>query len=162
MRAFLSKLIGRLAIVKHLACSEDWLLTLYVAFFAIAVPVLLRLKLVRLQSLLEPAEVAAAADAARVKNLVGRIESVLQLGGPLSHHQCLSRGLTLFYFLRREGVDVSLCFGMGKVAGEFAGHCWLVKDGEPFLEAKDPRPIFTKIHSIPERQPLSPPPRTTY
>ena len=46
-------------------------------------------------------------------------------------------------------MDVTLCFGMGRVAGEFAGHCWLMKDGQPFLEAKDPLPVFTRVVSIP-------------
>jgi hypothetical protein len=33
--------------------------------------------------------------------------------------------------------------------GEYVGHCWLVKDGEPFLERTDPRPVFAEIVSIP-------------
>jgi hypothetical protein len=149
MRSFWSNVIRRLSVARELAGRGDPLLTLHIILFAAAVPALLRLKIARLQSLLERAGIATAANPARVQKVISRVESVLQLGGPLYRRKCLSRGLTLFYFLRKEGVDVTLCFGMGKVAGEFEGHCWLVKDGEPFLEAEDPRSFFTAIHSIP-------------
>jgi hypothetical protein len=61
---------------------------------------------------------------------------------------CLTRGLTRYYFLRRAGMDIALCFGMGRRNGEFMGHCWLVKDNEPFLEAEDPRPLYTVMYRI--------------
>jgi hypothetical protein len=38
---------------------------------------------------------------------------------------------------------------MGKREEGFTGHCWLVKDGEPFLEVQDPRPLFTEMHRFP-------------
>ena len=57
--------------------------------------------------------------------------------------------MTLFYFLRRAGADVELVFGMGKHGDDYAGHCWLVKDGEPFLEQKDPRQKFATMYAIP-------------
>jgi hypothetical protein len=56
--------------------------------------------------------------------------------------------LTRYYFLRRVGMDVSLCFGMGRHDKGFMGHCWLVKDGEPFLEVEDPRPRYLEIYRI--------------
>jgi len=46
-------------------------------------------------------------------------------------------------------MDVSLCFGMGKIDGEFVGHCWLVKDGVPFLELRDPRPWYSEMYRLP-------------
>jgi len=69
-------------------------------------------------------------------------------GRPLVRPGCLTRGLTRYYFFRRDGMDVSLCFGMGQVKEEFAGHCWLVKDGVPFMETRDPRPLYAEMYRI--------------
>ena len=64
-------------------------------------------------------------------------------GHPLVRPGCLTRGVTLYYALRRAGDDVSLCFGVGEDGGQTAGHCWLDKAGRPLLERVDPR---TEIH----------------
>jgi hypothetical protein len=32
--------------------------------------------------------------------------------------------------------------------GEFEGHCWLMKDGEPYLEKRDPRPFFAPTYTF--------------
>jgi hypothetical protein len=60
----------------------------------------------------------------------------------------LTRGLTRYFFLRRAGLDVVLCFGMGRHDTEVLAHCWLVKNGEPFLEAEDPRPLYVEMYRI--------------
>jgi hypothetical protein len=62
---------------------------------------------------------------------------------------CLTRGITLFWFLRRAGVDVELTFGVDPVALDGEGHCWLTLDGEPFLEKVDPRARFTETYRLP-------------
>ena len=54
------------------------------------------------------------------------------------------------FFLRRAGLDVRLAFGVGPTRGEHAGHCWLVLDGSPFLEDRDPRPLFTEMITVPK------------
>jgi len=46
-------------------------------------------------------------------------------------------------------MDVSLCFGMGQTGEAFIGHCWLEEDGEPFMEAGDPRKRFFEMYRIP-------------
>jgi hypothetical protein len=60
----------------------------------------------------------------------------------------LTCGITLYYFLKRAGADVDLCFGLGAVDGGdgFDGHCWLVLAGEPYLEPRDPRPLYTEMY----------------
>jgi hypothetical protein len=90
-------------------------------------------------------------EPARVQFIVSAVDVMLRVGAPLVRPGCLTRGLTLYYFLRRAGLDVSLCFGIGTPRGAFVGHYWLVKDGEPFLEARDPRPLFTPVYSVPMR-----------
>jgi hypothetical protein len=59
--------------------------------------------------------------------------------------------VTHYYFLRRAGLDVELSFGMGKLDDQYAGHCWLVKDGEPFLEDSDPRPRYATMYTFSRR-----------
>lgn len=124
------------------------LLALRVMGFAAIVPLLMRLPLPTLERVLEPRRTARR-DPARAAWLERRIDSLIAHGHPVIRPGCLTRGLTHFYFLRRAGVDVRLQFGMGMPAGTHEGHCWLVRDGEPFLEKVDPRPIFTGTYSIP-------------
>jgi hypothetical protein len=65
---------------------------------------------------------------------------------------CLTRGVTLFWYLRRAGLDVELRFGVDPAeqsGGEADGHCWLALDGEPFLERVDPRTRFTELYRLP-------------
>jgi hypothetical protein len=50
--------------------------------------------------------------------------------------------------LRRAGVDVALCFGAGPYQGQFAAHCWLERNGAPFLEPADPGATFATMYRI--------------
>ena len=85
-----------------------------------------------------------------VRRTIELVESVLLLGRPLVQPGCLTRGVTLHYFLRRAGVDVRLCFGIGHPDGKkIAGHCWLEVDRRPFLERCDPRAVFVETYRIP-------------
>jgi len=47
-------------------------------------------------------------------------------------------------------MDVSLHFGMGRIGKdkEFVGHCWLVRNGEPYMEKEDPRPLYIEMYRI--------------
>jgi hypothetical protein len=125
----------------------DVFLFFQVLFFAAAVPFLLRLKIARLQALLEP-RIPSSADRDRVEQITEYVEMAIRKGRPLVRPGCLTRGVTRYYFFRRDGMDVSLCFGMGQVKEEFVGHCWLVKDGVPFLERRDPRPLYEEMYRI--------------
>jgi Transglutaminase-like superfamily len=118
--------------------------------FAAAVPYLLRLKLSRVARALEPGKDPSAVDENRVRKITAHVERAIRRGKPLVRPGCLTRGLTRYYFLRRSGMDVALCFGMGRLGNEFVGHCWLVKDGEPYLEPRDqdPRSRYTEMYRI--------------
>lgn len=129
---------------------SDAALFLQIFAFATAVPQLLRLKLSRVAGLLELSGYHSVSHAPehRVKKITACVEFAIQHGRPIVRPGCLTRGLTRYYFLRRAGMDVTLCFGMGRLDNEFIGHCWLIKDGEPFLEAEDPRPRYVEIYRI--------------
>ena len=100
----------------------------------------MRLKLSRVAGVLEQGGIFVAQPEERVRKITGYVELAIRRGAPLVRRGCLTRGLTRYYFLRRAGMDIALSFGMGHLDKGFMGHCWLVKDGEPFLEAEDPQP----------------------
>ena len=139
--------------LRRLRADGGLWLALRIAAFAICAPALARLSPPRLGRLLVPVVASTAPAPARVAQIIGYVEAIFGLGTPAIRPSCLTRGLTLYYFLRRAGVEVELCFGLGRVGGGFAGHCWLVRDGEPFLEKIDPRPTFAPWCSMPGGDP---------
>jgi hypothetical protein len=124
------------------------ILFLRIFVVAAAVPYLLRLKLPKVGGVLEPGREPVVVPEERVRKITGYVERAIRHGGPLVRQGCLTRGLTRYYFLRRAGMDVALCFGMGRLDTGFMGHCWLVKDGEPFLETDDPRNLYAEMYCI--------------
>jgi hypothetical protein len=120
-----------------------------VLLFAVMVPLLLYRRIDRLAPLLEPARTPPPPPREEVDALVARIDRLLPAGRPFVRSGCLTRGLTLYYFLRRAGAPVALCFGAGPVDGDFSGHCWVVYQGEPLAEKRDPRPLFAEMLRIP-------------
>lgn len=126
---------------------SDVFLFFQVVLFAAAVPFLLRLKLSRVEALLEPKN-PPLAERDRVEQITEYVEMAMRHGWPLVRPGCLTRGVTRYYFFRRDGMDVSLCFGMGQVDGNYVGHCWLVKDGVPFMETRDPRPLYSEMYHL--------------
>lgn len=84
----------------------------------------------------------------RVQEIIRCVGAVLRLAAPILRPTCLTRGLTLYHFLRRAGFDVALCFGAGYPNGEFAAHCWLVHAGQPYMEPWDPLPWFTEVYRL--------------
>ena len=127
--------------------AREALFAARVTAVAAVAPLLARLKLTRLERILEPKQATAIEDPPFDK-VAGTVDWVLG-AIPLIQRHCLTRGITMYYFLRREGADVRLAFGMGDTVNGLAGHCWIVKDGEPILEAKDPRPLFREMYTIP-------------
>ena len=138
--------LRRLRIVR--TWGDAWLLA-RVVVVATLVPVLMRLPLPKLRGMLEPAAKPLVADPADERRVIGLLNLAFDALRPLLYPTCLTRGVTRYYFLRRAGVDVSLAFGIGRLlTADIAGHCWLVRDGEPFLEAGDPRSTFTEVYRI--------------
>ena len=126
----------------------ELLLALRVLLVATSVPLLTRLPLARQEALLEPRR-PSPPNPEREAWLVANVDRLLSAGRPVVRPGCLTRGLTHYYFLRRAGVDVQLRYGLGQPIGEEDGHCWLVRDGEPFLERVDPRGRYVETYSIP-------------
>jgi hypothetical protein len=140
----------------------ELMLALRITIFAALVPWLFRRPLRQLEAWTEPANpprLPRTQDADRIIRLTGMI---CRTARPLISHPCQVRGLTQYYFLRRVGVDVSLVFGVAAGGGVGAGggpgaapgaagatgHCWLMKDGEPYLESVDPREHFIPMYAF--------------
>jgi Transglutaminase-like superfamily len=119
------------------------------AIFTAVFPALVRLNPLQLESLLLAKGPLSKLTPDSVQRIPRYYDLILRLGNPFIRSGCLRRGITLYYFLTRAGLEVSLCFGTGSPEGRFAGHCWLVRDGAPFLEKTDPRPTFTEMFRIP-------------
>ncbi|HXT37159.1 MAG TPA: lasso peptide biosynthesis B2 protein [Chloroflexota bacterium] len=152
MSSWSSRLASRRAVLDQVKSPRDAVLVARILTVAAAVPLLMRLPLPRVSALLEPRRIPPHPVPTQEDRTVRLVLALLSAGRPLVRRGCLTRGVTLYYFLRRAGVDVSLCFGMGtsteKVDG-FDGHCWLVKQGEPYLESRDPRSLYTAMYSFP-------------
>jgi hypothetical protein len=119
-----------------------------VATFAALVPLLLRLGPDRLGRVLDGRIGRHRPRPVDPERIVAHLEQAMR-GRPIVRRSCLTRGLTMYWFLRRGGLPVRLHFGMGQVGDVLEGHCWIERDGAPFLEPYDPRPTFTGIYSYP-------------
>jgi hypothetical protein len=139
---------SRLGLLRELDGPREAIDFVGVCAFAATVPVLARLPLPRLGRLLArpsrgPRPTAAAVE--RLARLVGLAQSA---GRPLVRGGCLTRGITMLWFLRRRGLDVELCFGLDVAAATPDGHCWLVLDGAPILECVDPSTRFAEQYRL--------------
>lgn len=56
---------------------------------------------------------------------------------------CLSRSLTLWWLLRRQGVASELRIGVRTVAGRFQAHAWIEYQGQPLHEIQDVHQHYT-------------------
>ena len=115
-----------------------------VAAFASAVPLLARMRLSRLEHLLRPRR--RSLDRLDPGRRLEVIEMVLARVVPVVDRSCLTRGLTRWVFLNRGGIPAELIFGVGRPrSGAFAGHCWVLVEGQPYREHRDPREAFHEV-----------------
>ena len=73
----------------------------------------MRQQLPQVEKWLVPATPQRAVDPAMVQKLIRYTDGALKMGKPLTQVRCLTRGVTLYYFLSRTGIDISLYFGRG-------------------------------------------------
>ena len=140
---------GHLRAFRGLRNPRNALLFVRISVFAALVPLLTRLPPLRLDDLLASRGRGDTLDPDSAQRIVTYVDLVLALGRPIIRPSCITRGLTRYYFLRRAGADVALCFGVANLQGKVTGHCWLVRNGEPFLEPQDPRAQFAEMYRFP-------------
>jgi hypothetical protein len=150
MENWKSKIFRRINVIKRLPKPDYGFLYFRIFCFVLATPLLLKLRLPQLRALLEPKNPPTRVDHARIVYILTSADTILQIGWPIIKKRCYPRGLTLYYFLNREGLGVGLYFGAEKIQEDLVGHCWLVKDGEPFSEPEDPNTHYKEIYNFPE------------
>ena len=124
-------------------------MALRVVAFAAAVPLIMMLPIDRVARWIEPSGGPALQPSQEdVFALVASVDRWLARSRPLVRSGCVTRGVTLYRFLRRAGAHVSLRFGIGLADGAIAAHCWIVYRGEPLAERRDPRVVFTEMWAI--------------
>lgn len=149
-RSFWPPGTDRVRALGRLDGPRDVLLILRILLYAAAVPVLARAKLTSWERFAGGSRGGGSAEEpAVVQKTVDYVDAVIAAFRPVVRPGCLVRGLTLYHFLRKAGVDVSLSFGIRRLGGDFTGHCWLVKDGRPFLEPDRPDPVYTETFHLP-------------
>jgi hypothetical protein len=143
----LSKLRDRLGAFAQLTGPGELPLFAAVLVFAACVPALMRLPLERLDALVTRPPRRPRRDGPTAERLERLTALAPRLAHPLVRTGCLTRGVTLYWFLRRAGLDVQLRFGLDPT-GAADGHCWLTLDGEPYLERNDPG-RFVETYRLP-------------
>jgi hypothetical protein len=144
----------RLKALRQLRSVRQWWLFGRVVVFAALVPALFRLKLATVTRLLERRinRRVKVSDSIEIETIIQSVELVMAIASPLVRPNCLTRSITLYHFLRPTGLKLSVCFGATLKNGNLEpvpGHCWLVKDGVPFLERNDPSGRFVPIYELP-------------
>lgn len=137
-------------LIQRMMAPSRGLLFLRIFAFAAVIPLLMRLRVAQVAAIVESGRKPQPADPELVKRIVAYVEIAIRKGQPLVRSTCLTRGLARYYFLRRAGLDVSLHFGIGRTGKEkeFSGHCWLMKEGQPYLETQDPRLLYADMYCI--------------
>ncbi len=146
----MSTLPSRTRALAELRSPGELFLLTRVGAFACTVPLLMRLPLPRVSALITRPVRRRAPAIGAVERLDRLIALAPRVAPPFVRSGCLTRGITLFWFLRRVGLDVELRFGLDPGGDQPSdGHCWLTLDGEPFLEKRDPRPHFAETYRLP-------------
>jgi hypothetical protein len=149
-RSFWPSGADRVRALRQLDSPPDLLLILRILFYAAAVPTLTLSRLTSWERFAGGGRLTRTEGAPEVvKKTVAYFDAVLIAFRPVVRGGCLVRGLTLYHFLRNEGVDVTLRFGFVQVDDSFTGHCWLVKDGRPYLEPNRPDIAYTETFQLP-------------
>jgi hypothetical protein len=155
MKTLWVRIKNRSRILRDLRNAREIWCFFQVLLFALCVPCLFLFKVTSLSRWLEKRIENGSVDRVNETEcmLVLRcIDMAIAFGKPLVRPSCLVLGLTRYHFLRRSGMDVKLCFGAAMDAGGELlvanGHCWLEKNGEPFLEKTDPRLRFLPIYTM--------------
>lgn len=140
----------RLYALTLLRGPRDVLTLAEVCAFASVVPLITRLSMPRLGAVLVRTPPTKQPDSREIERLERVVTLAPRVAHPLVRSGCLTRGLTLFWFLRRAGLNVQLCFGLDPdTTQEADGHCWLTLDAEPYLESRDPRTRFVELYRLP-------------
>ena len=104
------------------------------SFFAVCVPLLVRLPLKWLLGMVEPPRWFRPYRACSVIQIQALVDARLASPAMMKRRKCLRHGLVLYHFLRLAGYNAQLHFGVfppADGAARLHGHCWVSLDGRP-------------------------------
>ncbi len=143
--------------------DDIWLLC-QVVFLVTTLPVLFRLlSLPRLIKFFTPRNVKVyeSLDIERLKHkLIKFTDYVLSRKYLMCKNTCLRRSLILYHFLRKFGINVTICFGVRYSDMQLArfpqkkleGHAWLTHNGDMFLEKNEEvTKTYKKTYRYPDK-----------
>jgi hypothetical protein len=142
----------RLWPLAELRGIAEFTLFVRVMAFAAIVPLLMRVPLRHTAAFVTRRPGGRRSGVVSPERLARLVALASVVAHPIVRTGCLTRGMTLFWFLRRNGVDVELRFGIdpsASTAADADGHCWLTRDGEPYLEKVDPRTRYSEVFRLP-------------
>ncbi len=66
---------------------------------------------------------------------------------------CLRRCLVLYHLFAKYGLPVRVAFGVDPSGeGDWAGHCWLLHEGKPFLEQAGSDEAYLAVFELPRER----------
>ena len=113
-----------------------WLMSrMALAYFAVSALARL-LPLPRAFAHLSPKLSSPAADPRKTDAIVNALDTLLTAGIPFIRPQCWRRAAVLHRFLRQEGIDTVIVFGVRTEGPRTVeAHAWVERAGQPFAEA---------------------------
>ena len=75
------------------------------------------------------------------ERIAARVDRIFR--ADIVHRSCWKRAAVLRRYLLLNGIETSVVFGVRKGEEQLAGHAWLERDGEPFLEETPPDYVVT-------------------
>ncbi len=135
--------------VWQLSSAERWLLAQALALLPLTALALRFMGFQRWQATLarlapvgSPAVKSDEAALVRQGRATARLVETAARRG-LYHASCLPRSLTLWWLLRRHGIDIALCIGVRKNEGRFEAHAWVELQGRILNDREDVRQRFS-------------------
>ncbi|MDR4497684.1 MAG: lasso peptide biosynthesis B2 protein [Candidatus Scalindua sp.] len=144
---------------------EDIWIFMQILFFIMTLPLVLRFfSLPGLMRAFTPRilKIDNSLDIQEFKDKVVRFtDYVLSRKYVKGKNTCLRRSLVLYYFLRKFGINVTICFGVrysevqpsSHTQKKLEGHAWLLYKGKIFLERNaEATKIYKMTYSFPEER----------
>lgn len=131
-----------------LPASERLLLSqslVLLPFTALALQMITLKKYQRLLNRFSPdSSTAVGGDDQKIRDRVRKTVRLVEAAGRHGPYRakCLPKSLTLWWLLRRQGIESQLCFGARKNARRMEAHAWVEFEGTPLNDSADVRERF--------------------
>lgn len=127
--------------LRHLSWRQRWILVQSLALLPFMALGMRLLGFKRSQKLLS-SFVTAARPTIEVHAAIPQARSIAKLVGAAARNglyraSCLPQSLTLWWLLRRRGIESQLRIGVRKVAGELEAHAWVECQGQVLNDGAD-------------------------